>query len=301
MATSINYNRAFWNMLRGKSEDKADLNEGFDSGFNGYVIPNGFSNDYTAALAKENLFRRFGTILKAPTKEGFIQTVTSTAEAEFIGEGVAYPESADSFSKLAFGSHKLASLTRLFVDFVSDMDFDLERYLRNEFARRFGRAEENAFFNGTGIEEPTGLLNTAQTGITAASLLDVTYDEIVGLFFSLKPEYRRDAVWLMNDETGVALRTLKDKNDNYLWRESDDTILGKPVVFSPYVPGAGSGSKPVAFGDLSFYWITERQPLTVKTLTERYIHEGQIGFASFERLDGRLIRPEAVKTLQMAE
>jgi HK97 family phage major capsid protein len=28
----------------------------------------------------------------------------------------------------------------------------------------------------------------------------------------------------MNDETALTLRTLKDDNGNYLWRDSDDTI-----------------------------------------------------------------------------
>jgi len=253
MTTSLNYNRAFWNAVRGKNANKADLSEGFDSSFGGYVYPNGFSNDYTAALAKENLFRRYGTIVQAPTKEGFLQTVTSTADAEFIGEGVAYPEDADSFSKIPFDSYKIAALTRLSADFVTDMDFDLDKYLRNEFARRFGRPEENACINGSGEGEPYGLLNGAQTGVTASSAASLTYDEVISLYFSLKPEYRRNAAWLMNDVTGLALRKLKDMNGNNLWRESDDTILGKPVVFSPYMPDAGSGSKPVAIGDLSFY------------------------------------------------
>lgn len=298
MATSLNYNRAFWNVLRGKTGDKTDLNEGFDSSFGGYVYPNGFSSDYTAALATENLFRRLGTIIQAPMKQGFIQTVASTAEAEFVGEGVAYPDNADSFSRLPFDSFKLAALTRLSADFVTDMNFDLDKYLRNEFARRFGRAEEKVCITGSGEDEPLGLLNSAQTGVTAASL---TYDEVIKLYFSLKPEYRGNAVWLMNDMTGLALRKLKDLNGNPLWRESDDTILGKPVVFSPYMPDAGSGDKPVVVGDLSFYWLIERKPLTVKTLTELYIHEGQIGFAAYERLDGKLIRSEAAQALQMAE
>lgn len=56
----------------------------------------------------------------------------------------------------------------------------------------------------------------------------------------------------------------------------------------------------IAFGDLSYYWIMERRPLSVKVLRERYSIEGLVGFAAHERLDGKLIRPEAVKTLTIA-
>jgi HK97 family phage major capsid protein len=62
------------------------------------------------------------------------------------------------------------------------------------------------------------------------------------LYFSVKPEYRKNGVWLMNDETALALRTLKDSAGNYLWRDSDDTILGKPVVMNSAMPSAAAGA-----------------------------------------------------------
>lgn len=63
-------------MIRGKKRiDPVALNKGYDSGSDSYMIPVGFSKDYTAALAKENLFRRYGTVVKAPTQDGYIQTV----------------------------------------------------------------------------------------------------------------------------------------------------------------------------------------------------------------------------------
>ncbi len=43
-----------------------------------------------------------------------------------------------------------------------------------------------------------------------------------------------------------------------------------------------------------------RQSLTAKVLNELYSAQGPIGIVAYERLDGRLILPEAVKVLQMA-
>lgn len=103
----------------------------------------------------------------------------------------------------------------------------------------------------------------------------------------------------MHDETAMQLRTLKNTTGNYLWNAANDTIFGKPVVTSFHMPTVAAGASPIAFGDLSYYWIVERQALSVNRLKELYILAGQIGFSAFERLDGRLIRPEAVKTLQM--
>lgn len=77
-------------------------------------------------------------------------------------------------------------------------------------------------------------------------------------------------MWLMNDETAITLRTLKDTAGNYLWRKSDNTILGKPVEYSTYMPNTEPGATSIAFGDFSHYWIIQRQPLTIKVLKELF-------------------------------
>ena len=122
----------------------------------------------------------------------------------------------------------------------------------------------------------------------------LSYDDIIALYFSTKPDFRKNGVWLMNDNTALTLRTLKDKDGNYLWRQSDDTIHS-----SPYMPDIAASSIPVAFGDLSYFWILERQPLSVKILTELYSRENLTGYAAYERINGRLIRPEAVQLLSI--
>lgn len=115
---------------------------------------------------------------------------------------------------------------------------------------------------------------------------DITYDKIIALYFSAKPEYRRNAVWLMNDETALTLRTLKDDAGNYLWRDSDDTILGKKVIMSEFMPSAETGSKPIAFGDFSYYWVVGRSPIEIRTLSEKFAAVDQLGYLAYEFLDG---------------
>lgn len=121
------------------------------------------------------------------------------------------------------------------------------------------------------------------------------------LYFSLDREYRRNAVWLMNDETAFALRLLKDSAENYLWNPSDNTILGKPVYISYDMPSAEAGNVPVLFGDFSYYWIIQRHPVSVKLLKEHYIMQSQYGYLATEFLDGKLVRKDAVKALKIAE
>ncbi len=100
----------------------------------------------------------------------------------------------------------------------------------------------------------------------------------------------------MNDETALNLKMLKDQSGQYLWNQSSDTILGKPVHVSEHMPSDG---KPVAFGDFSNYYIIDRVPLTVRTLVEKYLLQGKMGYLGVEFLDGMFIRPEAVKVLRV--
>ena len=192
-------------------------------------------------------------------------------------------------------------ITRLDNDFVHDTGFDIESYLVNRFARIFGRAEENSFINGTGENMPKGILHKtegAETGLTASGT--ITFDNIVNLYFSVKAEYRTYGVWLMNDETAFMLRSIKDANGNYIWNHNNDTILGKPVYVSEFMPSVNSGNKPVVFGDFNYYYIVDRSPLSVRALQEKYALQQQTGYLAYEMLDGMLVRPEAIKVISMA-
>lgn len=108
----------------------------------------------------------------------------------------------------------------------------------------------------------------------------------------------------MNDAIIQMVRKLKDENKNYIWQPSlqigqSDTLLGRPVYASNSIPTVKGGNKVAAFGDLSYYWIGDRDGITFRRLNERYADAGQIGFLATKRVDGRLILPEAVKLLQM--
>jgi len=298
---SPEYDKHFWNAMRGNDGSYTELSKGRNIETGTYAMPNSTNNKYMAALEKESLFRNIGTVIKAYDNGYRIFAKDNNDLAEWVPEGDAIQiyEGIDDFTINTVDSWKLAAFIKMDEAFIHDAGFDIESHLINRFAKNFGRAEDNAFINGTGIQMPTGILdatNGADVGITTA---EITYDDVISLYFSLKPEYRRNAVWLMNDETALALRTLKDSAGNYLWRNSDDTILGKRVIISEYMPNTESDSKPIAFGDFSYYWVIGRRPVSIKTLSEKFALHDQIGYLAFEFLDGKLIRHEAVKVIQI--
>ena len=143
-------------------------------------------------------------------------------------------------------------------------------------------------------------------GATASGVSVITFDDIIDLFYSLKPPYRIRAVFLTNDSVLKQLRKVKDSSGQYIWQPSvkdktPDTVLGRPVYTSAFAPEITAGSTPLAFGDFSYYWIADRRDTRFKVLNELYAERDQIGFFASERVDGKLILPEAIKLLKMAE
>lgn len=195
-----------------------------------------------------------------------IPVVVSKGSAAWIDENGAYTESDDVFGMEKIDAHKVGTIIKVSEELLYDSAFDLENYFREEFARRIGDCEEDAFLNGNGTKKPTGLLNTtggAEVGVTAASATAITADELIDLFYSLKSPYRKNAIWIMNDATIRLVRKLKDGNGQYLWqpalREGEfDTILGKKIYTSPFMPTAAAGAKTISVIFLTIGSVTVR-------------------------------------------
>ena len=305
---SDEYKGSFWNAMRVKAPMPSVLNalqEGTDSE-GGYLVPDEFERTLVEALEEENVFRTLAHVIKTSSGDRKIPVVASKGSASWVDEEGAYQESDDAFSQVSIGAYKLGTMIKVSEELLADSVFDLEAYISKEFARRIGAREEESFFNGDGKGKPLGILAAAggaEVGVTAASATAITADEVIDLFYSLKAPYRKNAVWVLNDATVKQIRKLKDSTGQYLWQPSlvagtPDTILGRPVKTSAFMPTAAAGAKTIAFGDFKYYWIADRQGRTFKKLSELYAANGQVGFMGTQRVDGKLILPEAIKVLQ---
>ncbi|WP_169008365.1 phage major capsid protein [Faecalispora jeddahensis] len=308
---SAEYKRSFWNAMRTRAGEGLDpvvknaLQIGTDTE-GGYLVPDEFERNLVEALEEENIFRRLANVITTSSGDRKIPVVASKGTASWIDEEGTIPESDDSFGQVSIGAYKLGTLIKVSEELLNDSVFNLESYISREFARRIGNKEEESFFGGDGSGKPTGILAAtggAQLGVTTAGATAIALDEVLDLFYSLKAPYRNKAVFVMNDSTVKAIRKLKDSQGQYLWQPSiqagtPDTILNRPLYTSAYVPAIAAAAKTVAFGDFSYYWVADRQGRVFKRLNELYAATGQVGFIATQRVDGKLILPEAVKVLQ---
>lgn len=292
------YKNNFWNkVMKGQPNSTELINNGSVGG-NMYVFPYDSNKKYMDTLKDNCIFRQIATSIKTNDSDHSIWLSDSDDPAEWAPSNTpqTIKSVASVFTKKNIKCHKLAVIDRMDMDIMQDIGFDMEDFLVKRFAKRFGKAEESAFVNGTGVDMPTGILHDtdgAEIGVTADEL---SFDNVVALYFSAKPEYRTKGVWIMNDETAQKLRTLKDNDGNYIWNHTNDTIMSKPVYICNAMPSTG---KVIAFGDFSYYWIINRMPISARPIIELYAMYHQVGYLAHEYLDAKLIRSEAVKVLQI--
>ena len=282
------------------------LTEGIDAD-GGYLVPEEYDSRLIEGLTEENVFRKLGTVITT-SGERKINIAGTKPAAAWIDEGEELTWGDAKFAQINLDAHKLHVAVKVTEELLYDNAFGLEKYILRQFSKALGNAEEEAFINGSGVGQPLGLLaeeGGAEIGATAATATDITYDELVDLVYALKRPYRKNAAFLCNDQTLAVLRKMTDKNGRPLWSDSiqegePGRILGFKVYTSPYFPVIAAGAPAIAFGDFSYYNIGDRGTRSFAELKELFAGNGMVGFVAKERVDGKLVLPEAVKLLKMA-
>ena len=275
-----------------------------EKGAGGYLVPDSMEAQIVQTLAEENVMRRLATVIHMEDGERAVPVVRSMSDAQWLDENEAMEMGTAGFEAARLKPRKLGLTIPVSNELLADAGVDMAAFLADSFARRTASSEEKAFLTGDGAKQPAGLLNSAQVGVTTAAPDALTADELISLYYALDEQYRAKAVFLMHEDTAKALRTLNDENGRYLWREAlggeSDRLLGRPVYTSRFMPKLAAGAKPIVFGDLSKYWIADRGNRVLRRYGEVFALRDQTAFVMTERVDGKLIVPEAVKVIQMA-
>lgn len=280
------------------------LQEGVDEQ-GGYLVPEEYDRRLIDVLTEENIMRGLATTITTSGQHKINIAATKPA-ASWIEEGGALTFGDATFDQIYLDAYKLHVAIKVTEELLYDNAFNLENYIITQFGKALANAEEDAFLNGDGTGKPTGIFHpTKGAQIYGATAKDkIATDDIISLIYSLKRPYRKNASFIMNDQTLCDLRKLKDNNGQYLWQPSvqmgePDRILGYAVRTSQFAPTAAAGKPLMAFGDYSYYNIGDRGTRSFAELRELFAGNGMIGYVAKERVDGKLVLPEAVKVLNL--
>ena len=294
------YKKAMLDAFRSKFRRISDvLQEGVKED-GGYLVPEEYDSRMIDVMEENNIMRQLATSF--PTSgEHKINIAGSKPAAAWIDEGEELKFQDAKFSQIMLDAHKLHVAVKVTEELLNDSAFNLETYLINSFGKALGNKEEDAFLNGSGTGCPTGIFADKGGGTLAKTLTAaITSDDLIDLEYSLKRPYRKNAVFILNDKVIASIRKLKyAENKEYIWQPSfqtgePDRLLGYPVYTSAYAP-----EDKIAFGEMSYYNIGDRGQRAFQELLELFAGNGMVGFLAKERVDGKVVLPEAIQILQL--
>jgi HK97 family phage major capsid protein len=239
------------------------------------------------------------TILNTSSGEALqIPKTTAHSSAALVAEAGTIGASDPTFGLVTLNAYKYALLMQVSHELVADTSVDLEGYLSMQAGRALGNALGTDLVVGNGTAKPSGVVQTATTGVTGGTAVvgAFTADNLIDLFYSVIAPYRNSPScgWLMKDSTVATVRKFKDTTNQYIWQPSlvagaPDTLLGKPLRTDPNVAATALNAKSVIFGDFSQYFVRLVENIRFEQSLDYAFNTDLISYRAVLRGDGILV------------
>ncbi len=277
-----------------------------DSTQAGYLAPPEYVNEILMDVVEWSNIRSVARVRTTSRQSIQIPKRLSTAVATWTAETGTRPETTNpSFGLESIPTHEMYAMVKVSKMEMEDSQFDLENFLREEFAEQFGLAEGAAFATGNAVGKPEGLLtNPSVASVNSGDAATITGDGMIALYYEVKEAYLNNATWLMNRSTLKTVRQLKDGNGVYLWTPGlkvearPATLLDRPYLTCPDFPTVAAGTTPIIFGDIRrAFLIVDR--LEMEMLVDIYTSKasGMVEISARRRVGGQVTIADAIKKM----
>ena len=223
--------------------------------------------------------------------------------ATAIAEATEISALDPTFSTVTMKAVKVAVLTRVSRELLSDEGVNIEQFLAEDLGIALGVKANNLLTLGTGTVIPNGISVAASAGVTggtgAAGVF--TADNLIDLAHSVDGAYvRNGAGWMMNRSTIGAVRKLKDGAGQYLFAPAatvgaPDMLLGAAIYDNPDVASVSTSGKSILFGGLRNYMVRVAGGLEVARSEDAYFASDEIGIRATMRIWGDIGQSAAIK------
>lgn len=295
----------------------------------GYTIPyEQFEADLIQNINDEvvvrQLARKFtlsnGQRLTFPTRASDVGNATWGTELQ-----VATADTTAAFGQRSLTPHPLTLQILVSKLLAQQTSIDIDAYVRERFAYQFAITMETAYMAGNGAGRPLGLfigdangLSTTRDVTTSASSANPTALNFIATFYTLKPQYRKNASWVFHRNWLSAIRRLQDANNNFIWTPAGfgvaqgmtvghpDLLLGRPYYESEYAPSvttaagsSGTGTNSSGYfavvGDFNAgYYIADRAGLGINRYDQINAATNQDTYIGLLETDGKPVLEEAL-------
>lgn len=275
----------------------------------GFLVPETLRSQLLSIALEQSVVRPRATVIPMETARvpfPMIDSVTNVGSVfgGMVGywaeESAAFQESNPKFGRIELDAKKLTGFALVPNELLSDSLISFAALIERLWPSALAFFEDSAFTTGSGAGQPLGFLGsrnpasvaiTKESGQTAAT---IKTQNIVKMYSRMLPASLNNAVWLCSPEalpqlltlslevgTGGAPVMLVDAS-----AKPTMTMLGCPLIVTEKAGRVGTRGD-LAFVDLSYYLVGDRQLMTADSSTDYRFGNDQTAFRILQRVDGR--------------
>ncbi len=301
---------------RGDLEIRARATDTQQTG--GFLVMPDLSSTVVSRVFETSPIRLVANVEQAGSKSREFLIDDDEAGATWSGERSVATDDTPDIGLKEIVTHEITSTMKATATMIEDAYLDLASWMQTKGADKISRTENSAFFTGTGIKQPRGLLTYAAWAsagvyerdkieqIASGGATTLTADGLIDTQAALKEAYQAQAVWLMKRATFGSIIKLKGADNFYfgpmMLAQGVPTmqLLGRRVMFCDDMQALGTGSNLVcAYGDFGrAYTILDRVGLQV--LRDPFTADPYTLFRLRRRTGGDVTSFDAVKLTKLA-
>lgn len=262
----------------------------------GYSVPTTLANMIQEGLDKEAVMRKYCFVFKMAGNYQLPQEGTGVT-SYWVAQNEEITASSPTLSKTDLVDNYLATRVIIPRGLLNSTPLNLTRYITNLCVRSITNGEETAFVAGSGSSEPTGL-RSADVDTISQDSTGLAYKDMIDLMYSLKRQYRKNAVFLTSTAGVKAIMNVQDENNRPIFDPTNNTVLGKPLIETEDIPsnlGSSADETEIWFGDMSYYYIKDGDDMFMESVKVPSKLQTEIVLA--KAVDGVYTLPEAMKKL----
>lgn len=275
----------------------------------GYSVTPQMSNRIVTMVYESSPMRQYATVENISTDQLEMAVDIDEAGCGWVGERETRSETdTPEMAKRVITAHEMYAEPRATQKLLEDSAVNIERWLGDKVGSKFSRTEATAFFSGTGVGQPRGILTyPAGTSwqqieqINSGAAATFTGDGFIDTVASVKETYLPGSRWFMRRASLGAVMKLKANNE-YIWNMVFQggfafNILGYPVSFANDMQAIGADALAAAFGNWALaYTIVDRVGISV--LRDPFTTKGFVKFYTRKRVGGDVTNFEAFKIVK---
>lgn len=275
----------------------------------GFLVPETLRSQLLSIALEQSVVRSRATVVPMETARVPFPMIDSTTNAGsvfggMIGywgeESAALQQSNPKFGRTELDAKKLTGFALVPNELLSDSLISFAALIETLWPQALAFFEDAAFMAGSGVGEPLGFLGADNpAGVAVAKEAGqgadtILLENIIKMYSRMLPASLSRGIWIATPEALPELFTMALSVGTgggpvmltNVTGPAPMTIFGRPLVITEKAGRLGDRSD-IAFVDLSYYLIGDRQVMSADSSKDYRFGNDQTAFRIIQRVDGR--------------